>query len=193
MATQDHLNGPDFDPDEEERILKERKQLRKMRRKKEEGGGPGEGEMNLTALMDVLTIMLVFLLKNYSTSPVVNLSSDLKPPESNSTIELKEAIAVTVTRNDISVDEDKVVVLQNGVVSPNDKVKDAPLLIGPLRDALAKKVDYHKMIEGRGGAVFKGEMLLVGDKSIDYELLSSVLYTAGQAQLANYRFVTISY
>lgn len=190
MAEKSNL-GTDMDPEEEERYHRERKMARKARRNA--SNGPTETEMNLTALMDVLTIMLVFLLKSYSTSPIVNLTEDLKPPESSSTIELKEAITVTITKKDISVDEQPVLLLDGGKVRESDKVKDEPLRLAPLFDALSKKVDYHQMIERRGGARFEGYLLVVGDRAIDYELLSSVLYTAGQAQLSNFRFVTVAF
>lgn len=184
--------GSELDPEEEEKLRKERRKSRKARRNVNEGG-PGEGEMNLTALMDVLTIMLVFLIKNYSTSPVVNLSDDLKPPESSSTLELKPAITVTITQKQIQVDEQVVLSLANGKLPPTAVVPTEPLKIGVLFDELSKKVDFLKMVERRGGARFEGNLLVVGDRSIDYELLSSVLYTAGQAELANYRFVTIAF
>lgn len=192
MSDLDNNLGPEMDPEEEEKLRKERRKARKARRSANESG-PGEGEMNLTALMDVLTIMLVFLIKNYSTSPVVNLSENLKPPESSSTIDLKEAITVTVTQKEIQVGDKVILSLANGKIPPEALVKNEPLKIGALYDELAKSVDFLKMVERRGGARFEGNLLVVGDRSIDYELLSSVLYTAGQAELANYRFVTIAF
>ncbi|MFM7203720.1 MAG: ExbD/TolR family protein [Myxococcota bacterium] len=192
MADIDNSAGFEVDHEEEERMQKERKAARKARRDAS-NHGPGEAEMNLTALMDVLTIMLVFLLKNYSTDPVVNLTENLKPPESSSTLSLKEAITVSITRDDITVGDKIVCRLNNGKVNPSDRTQDEALKISCLFQELTNQVDMLKTIADRGGKKFEGNMLVVGDRSIDYELLSSVLYTAGQAELAQYKFVTISF
>jgi biopolymer transport protein ExbD len=177
---------------DEDDVLMAKKKARKARRKAH-NALPEAGELNITAMMDMLTIILVFLLKNYTTTPAANLTAGLNPPVSNSTFPMAEAITVSITRNDISVDDKKVVDLQNGKALEKDMgVAQQPLLIAPLRDALLARVEYHKKIEERGGLPFSGNMLVVGDRSIDYQLLSEVLYSAGQAQLANFKFVTLA-
>ncbi len=174
-------------------VLKEKKARRKARRAEREGDGPAEKELNLTAMMDILTILVVFLLKNYNTTPAANLREGLNPPISDTQIAMKNAITVAVSRKDISVDDQPVLNLDNGRVRPEDTpIAEQPLLITKLRDTLLTKVEHHKKIESLGGTPFKGEMLVVGDRHIDYELLSKVLYSAGQAQLANFKFVTLS-
>ena len=40
-------------------------------------------------------------------------------------------------------------------------------------------------------APFTHELSVIGDKRIPYDLLLTVLYTAGQAELENYRFVVL--
>ncbi len=195
MANRDHTN-PDAQTAEDalaEQVSREKKAARKARRAEREAAGPAEKELNLTAMMDILTILVVFLLKNYNTTPAANLREGLNPPMSTSDLAMTEAITVAVSRADISVDDQKVVDLDNGHVRPEDTpIAEQPLLITALRDALLQKVEYHKKIESLGGSPFKGEMLVVGDRHIDYELLSKVLYSAGQAQLANFKFVTLS-
>ena len=193
MSDSDTWRSHDAPSPEDEAFFRDKKAKRKARRQRRDAAGPAERELNLTAMMDILTILVVFLLKNYTNTPAANLTKDLNPPISKSQIEMTEAITVSVTRHDISVDDEKVVGLDNGKVLVRDRtVTEEPLLIGPLRDSLMAKVAYHKRIEQMGGSPFKGEMLVVGDRSIDYQLLSMILYSAGQAQLANFRFVTIA-
>ena len=40
-------------------------------------------------------------------------------------------------------------------------------------------------------APFSRELSVIGDRKIPYDLLLTVLYTAGQAELENYRFVVL--
>lgn len=177
---------------EDEEFLTKKKKSRKARRKLA-NHMPDSAELNLTAMMDMLTIILVFLLKNYTTTPAANLTKGLNPPVSSSTLAMQEAITVAITKNDITVDDKKVCDLQDGHALPKDMgVAQQPLLIAPLRDALVARVEYHKRIEQLGGPAFDGNMLIVGDRLIDYQLLSEVLYSAGQAQLANFKFVVLA-
>jgi biopolymer transport protein ExbD len=147
-------------------------------------------ELNITAMMDMMTIILVFLLKSYSTSSVsMTASEDIRPPVSSTRLTPKDTVAVTVTPKAILVGDRKVVDLVGGQVPPN-------LLSGrmvlPLDAALKKEVDKLKYIADRNpNAPFSHEMSLIGDKRIPYDLLINVLYTAGQNELENYRFVVV--
>jgi len=147
-------------------------------------------ELNITAMMDMMTIILVFLLKSYSTSSVaMTASEDIKPPVSSTHATPKDTIAVTVTPKSILVGEKKVVDLMNGQVPP---AALSGRLVAPLDAALKKEVDKLKAIEERNsGAPFTHELSVIGDRKIPYDLLLDVLYTAGQNELENYRFVVI--
>ncbi len=180
-------NQEEMDP-----VVEQKKKARRMRRRIR-NKLPEAGELNITAMMDILTIILVFLLKNYNTDPAANLTKDLRPPVSTSDLPIKEAITVTITRKDISVDDKKVLDLVDGRVPESYlNVAGQPLLIGALRDALLSRVEHHRQLEARGGVPFTGNMLLVGDRKLDYRLISQVLYSAGQAQLSNFKFVTLT-
>ena len=55
-----------------------------------------------------------------------------------------------------------------------------------------KEVDKIKYIAQRNPAApFMKEVAIIGDKRIPYDVLSSVLYTAGQNELENFRFVLV--
>jgi biopolymer transport protein ExbD len=147
-------------------------------------------ELNITAMMDMMTIILVFLLKSYSTSSVaMTASEDLKPPISSTRTTPKDTVAVTVTPKAILVGERKVLDLVGGQIPPS---AISGHLVTPLDAALKKEVDKLKNIADRNpGAPFTHELSVVGDRKIPYDLLLSVLYTAGQNELENYRFVVI--
>ena len=62
----------------------------------------------------------------------------------------------------------------------------------PLDQALRREVDKLKLIAARNPAApFSRELSVIGDRKIPYDLLLTVLYTAGQAELENYRFVVL--
>ncbi|HEX4619971.1 MAG TPA: biopolymer transporter ExbD, partial [Myxococcaceae bacterium] len=104
-------------------------------------------ELNITAMMDMMTIILVFLLKSYSTSSVaMTASEDLKPPISSTRATPKDTVALTVTPKAILVGERKVLDLVGGRIPPNALAGN---LVTPLDAALKKEVDKLKNIADR--------------------------------------------
>ncbi len=183
-----------------------KKLLRRKRRKEREAAGEIR-ELNITAMMDMMTIILVFLLKSYSATSVNMASSgDVAPPISTTRLAPKDTIAVTVTRcspgpekacrpgsGALMVGEKTILQYDGDAFPANVKVGgETGLLIEPLREALQKEVDKIKYIAQYNPAVqFSGELSVVGDRNMPYRMLTEILYTAGQVELDSYRFVVI--
>jgi biopolymer transport protein ExbD len=148
-------------------------------------------ELNIVAMMDIMTIILVFLIRSYSASSITMTSSeDLRPPASTTRIVPKDTIAITVTPKAILVGDRRRVVLGPGMQVNAADARGK--LILPLDEALKKEVEKLKHIAERNpNAPFNREVAIIGDKRVPYELLSAVLYTAGQSQLENFRFVVL--
>ncbi|MBN1337530.1 MAG: biopolymer transporter ExbD [Deltaproteobacteria bacterium] len=150
---------------------------------------PGEEVtgLNLTAMMDMMTILLVFLVKSYSTDPErVQVSDTLHPPSSTSSDEVLPAVNITVTSEAIMVEEIPVATLDT--LSANQQES---AFIPALSDALTRRVEELKELERLGGAPFDGAVLVVAHKDTPYDLLTTVLYTAGQAQFSQYRLLVM--
>jgi len=63
-------------------------------------------------------------------------------------------------------------------------------MISPLYDTLQEKADDAKALAARNpNQPFKGRLLLQCDKDIPFSLLREVMYTAGQAQFGEFKFV----
>ena len=98
-------------------------------------------------------------------------------------------MAVTITPRDILVGDRVVVELENGQI-PAAMLQGR--LVRPLDQALKSEVDKLKHIAARNPAApFSHELSIIGDRRIPYDLLLTVLYTAGQTELENYRFVVL--
>ncbi len=166
-----------------------RKALARKRRIEREREGE-ISELNLTAMMDMMTIILVFLIKSFSSSTVSMTSSeDIRPPVSTTRATPRDTVAVTITPKSILVGEKQVVKLVNGQVPESDL---SGMLVVPLDQALKKEVEKLKYIADRNpNAPFTRELSVIGDRKVPYDMLLKVLYTAGQNELENYRFVVI--
>ncbi len=167
-----------------------RKALARKKRKERESEGEIK-ELNITAMMDIMTIILVFLIKSYSTSSVtVTASEDIRPPISTTRQTPKDTIAITVTPKSILVGDRRKVELTNMTVAKGD-LQGQKIL--PLDVALQKEVEKLKYIAERNpNAPFNHEVSIICDKRIPFSLLSSVLYTTGQNELDNWRFIVIA-
>lgn len=175
--------------DEDRQRMRFRRALHRKKRKDREAEGEIK-ELNITAMMDMMTIILVFLIKSYSASSVtVTSSEDVRPPTSTTRAIPKDTIAITVTPKSILVGDKRKVDLNNMQLKASDANGK---LILPLDAALKKEVEKLKFIAERNPAApFNHEVSIIGDKRIPYELLSAVLYTAGQNELENFRFIVI--
>lgn len=167
----------------------------KSRRQTEDGG------LNITSMMDMMTIILVFLLKSYSTDDIsVAPSKDLQVPISTAEKAPKLAVNVVVSQSEIVVDGERVLALERQTNSAGADVAAVPesekrgQLINALYDRLLEKAETAKDLAMRTGGddfEFKGEILLQCDKRLPFSIIREVMFTAGQAQFGNFRFVVI--
>lgn len=189
MASSNAANALEITDDDRQRMRFRKAKARKKRKEREAEGEIKE--LNITAMMDMMTIILVFLIKSYSASSItMTASEDVRPPSSTTRIVPKDTVAITVTPKGVLVGDKRKVELTGSMqVKKSDSQGK---LILPLDAALKKEVEKLKKIAERNpNAPFNHEVAIIGDKRIPYDLLSSVLYTAGQNELLNFRFVVL--
>jgi len=186
MAAEEILAGENQSP-----RMKAKKAYRRLKR------GVPNGEdvsyLNITAMMDMMTIILVFFLKSFSTSVEnIGVGEDLMPPRSNSQIKPHQAVQVTVTKKHILVEDEPVAAVKRGAVDSSVKRDgQSGYQINPLLTVLQKHATRLKKIEKmtNGKMKFPGEVVLIADQGTPYRLISEVLYTAGQAEYSKYRLL----
>jgi biopolymer transport protein ExbD len=155
--------------------------------------GPSD-ELNLTAMMDMMTIILVFLLKSYSSSALdVKAGADLQLAASSTKLPPIDAITITITRKAVLIDNKPIVEVRQGSVDPSAKREGANgYLIDPIWVRLQKQADFQKTLVRQGKLKeFKGQAIVVADKQVPFRLLSEVIYSAGQAEFHSFKFLVI--
>ncbi len=173
---------------------KEARAYRKARRKAREAEGEIR-ELNIVAMMDMMTIILVFLLKSYQASAInVNMSAELTIPQSTTQLHPQENITVTISAKEVAVNDRKVVEIRGGLIPADAKEGRRPdaFYVGALHEALKREVEKQKYIARYNkDAPFAGRLNVVVDRKIPYRTLMDVLYTAGQAELGEYKFMVL--
>jgi biopolymer transport protein ExbD len=195
MADSPQTPAPVSAPSKEQ-LAREKVQrnYRKARRKQRERAGEIR-ELNITAMMDMMTIILVFLLKSYSTSSLnVDMSDNLKIPQSTTIEKPQDIIKVTVSLKEVTVNDKAAVPIRDGLIPVAAKDGKADnFYVGALYDSLKKEVDKQKKIAQYNEQARKvsGRVNIVADRRIPYRTLIDVLYTAGQAELGEYQFMVL--
>mgnify|MGYP006284826581 CR=1 FL=1 len=145
--------------------------------------------LNITPMLDMMTIILVFLIKSFaSSSSNVNVAN-LTLPHSTTQLQVEEALQLMVTPGELLVDQKVVAQLDGaGNIQPADLPDGQDsYLIQPLYDALENRAAYYKEIEEFGGSQFNGRVAIIADRSIAYRTLFKVLYTAGRAEFGSFK------
>lgn len=164
----------------------------------------GEAEvnfLNITAMLDIMTIILVFLLKSLGeSSAAVPQNDDLRLPKSVIRSQpSEEGVLVTVSKTQILVGDNKVLNLpgresltQTGVGAQEKRSGPNDLYIVKLGNALqaARKVD-RRVREAKGLDPSSSEAMIVADGSTPYRLLIEVLFTLGQSEFGKYHLMVM--
>jgi biopolymer transport protein ExbD len=136
--------------------------------------------LRLTSMIDVFTILLVFLLKSYSAEgQIMSVSNDLTLPISSATKEPVTASVVIITQDLILLDG-------RPLVSVKKAAEDSKLQLENLyEDLSAKRIMAERVANLNQSMAFKGEITIQGDANIPFEILKKVLYTCGKAGYNN--------
>lgn len=153
------------------------KMVRKSRRdRKFRGFRP-----QLTSLVDVMTILLIYLLKSFSAEgEIVTMSKDLMLPESSAQKPPKLTVTLAVNRQDIIVESTPIAEVQQVLASED-------LLIPELAQWLNKRREATELISQYSDKTsFEGDITIQGDKRIRFRLLEKIMYTCGQEGFNNF-------
>jgi biopolymer transport protein ExbD len=157
--------------------------------------------LNITAMMDMMTIILVFLLKSLSTSTAsLPQSQDLQLPKSILTAEQDsepEGLPVIVSKSQIIVGESVVGPVppdaaQYGIEAKYKRGSRNDYFIVPLGSALQAWRDTDKRIRtATGRDPSRSEAIVIADSSTPYRLLTEVMYTLGQTEFSKFHMMVL--
>lgn len=150
-----------------------------------------KGVVSLTSMMDMMTIILLFLLKTFSTSgallqpsPFVTLpaGSRSQEPEKNLTILVNEEHGVIQAENEVSQ------LSQSDILSGIEELNDTTDVILP---SLEQYLGNKREIAMNRPTGFNGKILIQCDSAVTYDWLIKVVSTCGKAQYKTIDFVVL--
>ena len=139
--------------------------------------------LQITSMADVFMILLVFLLKTYSTgvSSIVP-PNGMKLPVAQKAEKFVEALKVEISENWVRLDGNPVLTMNNYKFKGSDI--DEAGSVRPLKEGFAKHM------AGRTADV-QNELVVLADQSTPYAVLKTVLNTAALTGWKEYKLVVV--
>lgn len=137
-------------------------------------------DLDITSLLDILVILLVFLLKSYNASDLkLNLAKGIRLPSSKSRV-MGHYAAI------IQVNKDNVISINNKELG---NLKSYGSKVTPLYNELELiKKQQKEKLEGRDTGMMKN-INIVLDKEIEYGQMKKIMHTASLVGYINFKFI----
>ena len=146
--------------------MKNTRRLKRMARAKAKAGSG----LNLTSLMDVFTILVLYLLVNQSATEVIEPPKDIKLPDSVVESKPRQTVIMMVSEEYISIQGEPVAVTK-------DVLDGKPGSLQPLHDALARIKE--NVIGLNTEALAKtNEMTIMAHRSVPFRVLKLLMSTS---------------
>lgn len=153
-----------------------------------------EFNINITALMDILTVLLFFLVKSFTvSSSTLTPPDDIKLPTAKVQENAKEAITVSVSVNEVRFNNDIIIKLNRGRF-PRTVIGEDNRTLKPLFALLDKEDKKRREIykEQINTEFFPpGKILIQADHKLPFRLLKFILHTAAVAGYKDYQFLVV--
>lgn len=155
---------------------------------KKHNTGWGEAKLNLNSMMDMFTIILLFLLKTYSTEgQLISPSQHLTLPKSTVEQQPEAGLNLIVSKQVIMVNDETVALLDDVRKNTPGVVRNGVIL--PLQQQLKFYASQAKRMESEYGVKFSGKVTIQGDRDLHYRDLVKVMRTCGLSEHPNMRLV----
>ena len=180
---------------------------RRRKRRAEEAQRP----LSINSLMDIVTIILVYLLKSYATSPIDVKDPAISLPVSTSQETVEEATVDMITGSEtreidpnnpgrtiivpnvptIVVDGKPVVQLDAASYRVKAEDKEREFVIKSLRAELAERKKTQEDTSTVNDRGFTGKVVILADRGTPFRVLTEVLVTCGEAGFGEFKFAIV--
>ncbi len=149
-------------------------------RRRRKSGKNAVVSLTLISLMDIFTILLLFLLVHAGDDGIALPATDqLSLPASTSKTMPESTVTLMVTEKDILVEGRRVMAVA-------EALKENALILPPVKKELVRLAERTKELAQLNASVkFTGKITVMGDKKIPFRLLKKIMSTAARAAYPN--------
>lgn len=141
----------------------------------------------LTSLVDVMTIITIFLLMNFSANgEVLYMTRDIKLPEAYHGAQLERAPVVSVSADSVTIDGKL-------LLPTTDLDKGDALNVPELEDALRnEKRRYEQIHQNDPDHPFRGLVNVQADRRIPFKIIKRIMFACNQSGFGNINFAALA-
>jgi biopolymer transport protein ExbD len=146
------------------------------------GKKSGYAELNLTSMVDMLTILVVFLLQTFSASgELLTVQKNIVLPEAQNFTDLEQSPIIAVSKDAVTLDGRPVA--DAGELNAENT---ADWKITKLHDELVTLKNNYKLLHP--SEEFKGMVIVQADRNVDFKVIKKVMYSCSMAGYQNVNF-----
>jgi biopolymer transport protein TolR len=140
----------------------------------------GHAVINIVSMIDMLTVLVLFLLVNSGNVQNLPSTKAVRLPESIAQKAPKESLVIAVNNEDIIAQGRKVAAVSDALAANGD-------IIPGLLEELSHQAKRNRKIIQKDG----GDITIMGDKQIPYELMKKIMVTCTKAGYTNISLAVI--
>ena len=133
-----------------------------------------EATISLVPMIDLLTVLVFFLLVNAGNVQNTPSIKSLKLPESSAKVAPRETVMIVVTSQEIIIEGRRVSAAAAEVIKAQGE--SIPALVDELR------YQAQRTRASKSKTASPGEITIMGDQAIPYELLKKIIVSSTQAE-----------
>jgi len=155
--------------------------LGKRKRRKEQFIPP---KLQITSMMDMFTIILIFLLFSFSDKPeTMKLEKNLELPVSTAKLDYNENIKLVLSQNSLYLGDEKIAWIKYGKIEGLHSLHLEELKL------YSELKTYREEKKADAAETSKEESILfLCDKRLEFKTINNIIKTAGLAGYPNFQF-----
>ena len=144
-------------------------------------------KLMLTSMMDMFTIILIFLIFSFSEAPQdLKLDKDLELPTSSTKAEYQEAVKIVLSQKELRLNDEVMALVEGqGITGLRDDDLEGSSLFQKLKTFRAESETTED------DQVSPSHILFLCDKSHSFKTINTVIKTAGLAGYPNFQFAVL--
>jgi biopolymer transport protein ExbD len=144
-------------------------------------------DLNVTPLVDMFVILVLFLIANFSaTGEILSMSKNIQLPDAAHTEEITLAPVVQVSREEVIVSGALIGRVED---LTREDYLNIPALEEKLREMKKQFEDLHNAANDQGA--FKGDVNIQADKQVEFRIIKKVMFSCASAGYGNISFATM--
>jgi len=144
-------------------------------------------KLNITSMMDMFTIILIFLLFSFSSKPeITGLEKNMELPQSTAKTDLQETIKLILSRSTLKMEDEVIAEISKGTIVGLDpeNLKSSELFQGLAQRAASKTEHGTEPAE-------PAPILLLCDRRLPFKTINQITKTAALAGYPNFQFAVL--